>query len=258
MKRYIYVLTVIILLTGISEGQTVRKGFNFLSISDSADSIVTTVFASGDVKGLAAGENKEELATNGALGVSMAIRDILITASINVATTMDTLNNTFSNIILNPSNGSGLRSGLLDFRKKKIFNNFDLHLYATVSTSTWKIENEIKDVTVGGIGVLIERALISNNEENEVTLSYELGISVRSLMGELASNEEKRLRFLNTKNSVFGGLEGGMTIRVNSLIASLQFYYFIGDHVNGVTGGQLATGISISTDLFSFKSKYEQ
>lgn len=232
--------------------QTLIKAFDE-KISDGYVKVST--FATGNVKALATGESKDNIATNGALGINMVIGKMSLTSIINVASTLDTLDDIFSNILLNPSNGSGLRAGLLDLRLAKIYRHFALHCYASISTSNWRKDTLANDVTVGGIGVLIQRQLIASKEENVVSLGLEIGLSTRVLLGELSSNEQLRLYYLNSKNKIFGGLEAGMTISINNLVASLQFYYFIGNKIKGLTDGQLTTGISMKTNLFSFTSK---
>ncbi len=216
-----------------------------------------TFFASGNIKGVATGNKEDFLSANGAIGLNLGLEDLSITGSINFASTIDTLQNSFSNAFFNPANGISLQSGLLDFRWAKTLGSFGVHSYGSFSSSNWTKDDQSKAVTVAGLGLLIYKKISASQEYNKVSFGYEFGVSCRGLLGDLAFNSDIQNNLIGTKTRFFGGFEGGLSIQVNNLEAAMQFYYYLGPHISGLTGGQITTGVSLNTDLFTFTSSVD-
>ena len=251
MRRPLLTILSMLVSASLANAQTLSS---FVSKFSAGDTLTATAFASGDVRGLATGETDDSESANGALGLSVSSNHVASVGAINVASTLQTIDKDFAAVLLSPSNGKALRSGLAEVRLQQLFGKQGLHAYGCVSSSEWVQEEASLNATVVGAGALIYRQLgLEDDSRNKVQFGLEGGIAIRSILGDAASSDSLREVFLGSDRTNFVGLELGMNILVNRVSAGVQFYFFPGRDVEGVTGGQVTTGISIRGDLFSLR-----
>ena len=254
-------LLVIILLGKVSYSQTL-KGIKFLDEYTSSDSAMVFVFADGNVKGLVSNTENNQTSTTGAIGISVIKKNITWNASINIASTIDTLNSDFGSIILNPSSGKQFTSGLLEFYARNLIKKYNIgfHGYASGSSSNWSKNDTTKAASIFGLGALMTYDIVnSSTGENEIAFGFEFGPSYRGVFGNISNDEQFYENILGTKGQHFLGLEGGLNIRFNHITAGIQGYLLYdveqGHKIDGVTSFQITGGISISGSIFKSKVK---
>ncbi|WP_432328154.1 hypothetical protein ACRQ5D_34310 [Mucilaginibacter sp. P25] len=234
------------------------------------------IFATGDVRGVAAGTTDPTAATGtGTIGFTYASPKTIYTIKIAVASTQDTIKSGYGAFLLSPSNGSPLKSGLFEvFRKLDWDDQSWLHFYVTGATSTWQIAQDAttkvvtaKSASTVGAALLYRRQIINGTIGNTgVEGGYELGISGRWIEGDvrnLLQTEDGTKQYLNvfpSKRDHFLGFEGGFSLSFGQITAGLQAYYLFpksGESVDGLSGLQITAGISIRADLINdiFHSK---
>lgn len=234
------------------------------------------IFATGDVRGVAAGTTDPTAATGtGTIGFTYTSPKNIYTIKIAVASTQDTVKSGYGAFLLSPTNGSPLKSGLFEvFRKLNWDDQSWVHFYVTGAASTWQIAQDAttkvvtaKAASTVGAALLYRRQIINGTiGSTGVEGGYEFGISGRWLQGDvrnLLQTEEGSKQYLNvfpSKKGHFLGFEGGFSLSFGQITAGLQAYYLFpksGEPVDGLTGLQITAGISIRADLINdiFKSK---
>lgn len=237
-----------------------------------------TLFAKGDVKGVATGG--ESSAATGALGLTMDTDRSMVQASLALASTQDSLTTGFGASVLTPGSGkalsSGLLSGLFRFAPHAQLSAIiprALHIYGTASSSRWQdtVAFEQANGTTGparpvsanvvvlGGGALLQHDLACCRVlDNPAVLTLEWGVGFRHLGGDITAADTAlvflRDSTLGTRSRFFGGPEVGLQITVNRVIGSLQLYHFWdgrGGDVPGLTGLQMVTAFTIAADIFS-------
>jgi hypothetical protein len=127
----------------------------------------------------------------------------------------------------------------------------------SASKSIWARDTATAvEAVVIGIGLTGYRDLVNGSiGDNRVALTLELGLSYRSLIGDVAARDSLREALLGTRSSTFYGFEGGMQIRFNKIVAGVQLYHLWdltrGKRVDGLTRGQMVAGFSVQGDVFT-------
>lgn len=235
---------------------------------------MVTVFASGNIRGIATNTSPESTtAGTGTLGAFYSSSDNIFSAQLAVASTQDTIRSGFGTLLLAPGNGKSFQSAIIEWypRIGKEFEwlhptNSWLHLYGTFSASLWEIEKDAngnctscKSVSTVGFGLLYHHRLFSGLiADTEVGLSGEVGIAGRWLGGDIRNmliddiDTEKYLSIFPSKKSFYPGLEGGLTLNFGQVAGALQAYYLFkkkNEPIDGLTGLQISVGLSVRGDI---------
>lgn len=238
------------------------KSIKFLNEYSTSDSALVLVFADGNVKGMVSNNENNQTSTTGSLGISVIKKKITWNASINIASTVDTIKSDFGTIVLNPASGKRFTSGLLEFYARDLIEKYKIgfHGYASGSSSNWEIDSETKSATVFGLGALMVKDIVnSSTAENSIAFGFEFGPTYRGIFGNISIDNEIYEKALGTSGKNFLGAEGGLFIRFNHITAGLQGYllYDIENNkqIDGITSFQITGGISISGSIFKTKVK---
>jgi hypothetical protein len=252
MKKNIFILTMLILATGLAKAQTLRAS-DFRD-KQGKDSTFVEVFADGNLRGLMANTSDGSAAATGALGISVRRPNIIWNGFINIASTIDTLSEDFGSIILNPATGRNLSSGLVEaFVKTK--HKIGQHYYMSASSSYWKSDSVTKSATIIGMGALGTLEILNGlSGQNDLYFGVEFGLSYRGISGNVTNNEEYYKKTLGTSGRHFAGLEGGLVIKFNQVTAGLNLYWLHDlkgkAKIDGISSVQLTAGIKISGAFF--------
>ena len=215
-----------------------------------------SVFADGNIRGVATGSADNSLAGTGVLGVRIQKPRSIWTAAVNVASTIDTVTEQFGELILLPGTGSDLLSGVVD-AQFRYTEDWGLHVYLSGSKSLWEVDpatHATSTIAVLGIGATGVRDIYQKTfGANRVGLSLEGGLSLRRIAGDIGTEDAIRTTILGTGKKTFVGIEAGARVTFNSVTAALQFYGFPAsseNRVRGLTGGQFAAGFSVQASIF--------
>jgi hypothetical protein len=234
-----------------------------LRAQDSLRQPVVAVFANGDVRGVATGEEADKAGT-GSLGVQVVRAKYSAIGTIAIASSVDTLSSGFGAAILTPGAGTAFTSGILDVRffTRKWWKRW--HFYGSVAKTNWlqtttvdanggeaAVDSTVEPAVTLGFGGLLYYDLAKGElGKNPVYLSIEGGLAARWLTGDVGSDEDSRRELLGTDRRLFGGPEIGMEIGFGRVGAALHYYFFFGHDVSGLTGGQLVAAFSVSGEIF--------
>ena len=231
----------------------------FASPAPPDDEITVRLLASGNVKSVLTNDDAETASTNGSLGVLFSRKApfFALSALVNVAASEDTLTDGFGSSLLTP--GTGNLAGILDLQMplpdrflKNGPGRSSLHLYTSVSSNTWKHEDQAENIVVMGAGALLAYDIARAANNIEYGLRLEFGLTYRGLFGDIVSNGDFRDAALGTKVRHFPGIELGFAVKVANVNAGLTFYRFLDSTdstIKGLSSGQLAGGISLSTAI---------
>lgn len=229
----------------------------------SKDTVNVSIFASGDVRGLISNDSQEQTSTTGSIGIRVEKENVVWSASINIASTIDTLKSDFSKIVLNPASGNRFTSGLLDVRKSNCFKLFDKHIgyhgYISGSSSNWKLKETTKSATVFGFGALLYYDVVppTQSSSNVLNFGFEGGLTYRGVYGNILTNDLFLEEVFGSKGNQYWGAEMGIYIQFNNITAAIQGYLLYDiegqQKVEGITSFQITGGISISGSIFNDK-----
>jgi hypothetical protein len=221
------------------------------------------VFAEGNIKSIATGSAARGTSANGTLGIEVDFANTTWVASINAASTADTLRQSYSQLVLSPAVGATLLSGLVDFRRQHSFwRGASTHVYVTGSRSVWK-DTTIKtgdtaraaaSATVLGAGVLLSWTIADGKvKDSPVGLLVEGGVALRHIGGDIGSESAflQRPNILGTQKRDFVGVEAGPQLRFGNVIGALHVYFFPGPKAAGITGFQLVGGLSLKAPILN-------
>ncbi len=255
------------------EINTMNPGTTFVSL-----------YADGTLQSLASEPGNESGIANGSLGIIVKRGKVVWGASISVASTVDTVDSNFGNVVLNAGSGKGLASGLIDHYRyvdnspfKWLFKIFDrsfdqqgagyYHFYVSTSSSLWRSQNNnglVRNANVLGSGVLYGIDIVDSPEPNSIGFGVEAGFSYRGILGDIHNDVVTDIEVQNLYKELFGttrkhfpGLEGGLYIRFNKITAGIRGYYMFNNRnrelIDGITSFQIAGNISISSPVFTKK-----
>jgi hypothetical protein len=236
------------------------------------------VFAEGNIRGLAAppenGDGKDvTTAATGLLGVTVQKATTIWTASISVASTVDTLRNAFGESLLLPGTGSTLVSGLLAVRGKErslrfftLPKNLGLYAYGSSSKSVWSRDvtdsigtalTDSSSATVIGLGGGAFYDVVQTRiGETQVGLTLEAGVAMRSVGGDISATKHDSLRASvigNAGDRVFWGLEGGPQLTFGNVTGALRLYFFPHKGVEGFSKAQVSAAFSVRASILEGK-----
>lgn len=226
-----------------------------------SDDLTVKLFADGNTKTILTGENQQadETTTNGSIGLlfEWGNPSSVLSGLVNVAAAEDTLVAGFGQSLLAPGTGNlgGIVELHLPFPGTLLGTSpgaLAIHLYSSVSSNTWKHEDDAADIVVFGGGALLAYDLGIEKQDAFYGLRVEGGLTYRGLYGDAASNGSFREEALGTEVRRFLGLEAGISLTARNLTAGITFYRFSDSSdksIPGFSGGQLAGGISISTAI---------
>ena len=184
-----------------------------------------------------------------------------------MAASQDTVRSAYGSFLLAPANGSGLKSAILEYYRRlgRLGSRDWLHVYGTTASSVWALGDDgsgnslSNSVSTFGIGILYHRQFFSGRlAETEVGIDGEIGVAGRWLDGDIrnllndSATKAQYLSAFKTEKNFFAGLEAGMTINFGQVIGSVQAYYLFPkakEPINGLTGLQLAIGLSVRGDI---------
>jgi len=204
--------------------QTLSSTYFKIEPTDSMSYVA--IYADGNIRGISSGSSSSNISGNGALGINVQNRNYSWTASINIASTNDTIKTDFGSLILNPMGGKSF-SGFLDLRKRSFFtiDSYDigLHLYLCTSKSLCLYNQTCVSAVASGWGATIYADVLNGHiNENEISFGFESGVSFRWVAGNLTGENRKNL--IGTAAKYFPGFEAGMQIKFGSIIAGLNGY----------------------------------
>ncbi len=261
MRRGIRQVIVFLILFGI----TYPAYGIFLPLHRTAADDTTKVwefFSSGDIASVVSGGENTQAAATGAIGIRYSDKDVSLLSMINVVSTVDTVREECSRLILNPISGRGLTSAMVDvIGRADLFSLFKeighLHAYFSVSSGVWASDTLAESGVIGGLGLLLYREISGKSDKNgtnSLNVAFEAGFIFRSIMCDLRMNKALIKKLLGTKNTDFYGVEMGLSISVNRVTASLQYYLlWPDDDVKGLNSGQIMAGIRLTPKLFTIE-----
>lgn len=216
----------------------------------------TTVFADGSIRGTGESEGNAEAVGTGALAVAVQNGRTIWYASVNIASTEDTVDGGFGPALLAPGSGKALSSGLVSLLAQDVFaRGWGLQPYISTSRHLWSVEDTARSATVLGAGLLLHREVAVDRVENEnVSVTLQIGPTLRWLGGDIMGlADTTRQAGIGTDRAVFGGVEAGASITVGDLVGALHLYYMGEDEdqrVLGLSGLQMVAGFSVKGRLF--------
>jgi hypothetical protein len=238
--------------------KAVEIGNNLAEIADAIDksnaaNTFIEIFAEGNIRGVATGSTNDGGAGNGALGIRLRNKQLLWNASVNIASTQDTLKQGFGENILLVGNGTNGISFLADIRYEK----YHLHGYLGSSKSTWNLSprpdtSVYAKATVIGMGITFFKDIVrGRSQQNDITLSFEAGFAIRHLAGDVKRHETLVNAVLeNEDDRTFYGLEFGSQITFGSITAATSLFWMKGGSITGLSSAQLAAGLRIAAPIF--------
>lgn len=208
-----------------------------------------SMFAEGNIRGVATGTSQASSAT-GALGIRLESSRYVWTASVNVASTLDTLRSGFGANILQIGVGSGGAVFLTDVRIRAGAIS-GLHLSVGSSRTVWGLQPTPLSATVLGGGVGFYRDVLHGQiQDNDVGLSFEGGLGVRYLSGDVRDADRSVDTLLNGDGRrTFKGGYISSQIRFGSIVALAQLSWYSG-HVRSLSRVQLVAGFSVQAPIF--------
>ena len=223
------------------------------------------IFFDGNIQGLASNSEKSnQSSATGSIGISVIKNNSIWAASINIASTNDTLSAGFNNLILTPQAGKSLTSGILEYQLLHSFDfigkfPFGIHGYGSSSSSQWLISDTVVRSTVLGLGVTLVHTIIrSTSEDNSVYLGFELGPTYRGVFGDISNKGSLFEKALGSKSRNYFGFESGLKIQFNKITAGLQGFWLFdpkGNKLDGITSYQMTGGITITGAFYQGKFK---
>jgi len=140
-----------------------------LEETSESDSAYVEIFADGNIQGLVQNsENAPDAIANGTLGISVTKKNIIWVASVNIASTTDTVSSGFN---------------LWD-------KSIGISGYASASSSKWSIGDTTKAASVVGLGLTLVNDIIQSTKgSNTVGLGFDVGLSYRGIYGDISNSE---------------------------------------------------------------------
>jgi hypothetical protein len=234
-----------------------------------------SIFADGSVRDAIRAGNQARL-TTGALGIGTSSPRGDFSVSIAIAGSSDTLRSDIGATMLAPGTGGSLSAGLVDARWRNVLSPpvvgaLGVHTYVSASSAVWAFpESDAArrdlafNAAVLGWGVGLYKEVLREQlggeggagQGNFVSVLLDGGVAYRGLYGDLATTamDTVRARLLGDTHERHLGVETGVSLQVNSLVAGLTFYRFFGRSMPGFSDGQIVAGISFQADLFSSRS----
>lgn len=235
------------------------------------------VFAEGNIRGLASGSDAQatgdiQTAATGSLGLRIQKSTTIWTASISIASTVDTLRDAFGESLLLPGTGSGLVSGIVQVRGKdrslhffQFPKNVGAYLYGSSSKSVWSRNldssgttvTDSSAVTVVGVGAgLFYDVAAAKIGDTPVGLTLEAGVALRSIGGDIALPRHASLRqsvIGNPDEQVFWGVEGGPQVTFGNVTGALRLFFFPHNNTVGFSRAQVTAGFSVQGSILEGK-----
>lgn len=242
--------------------------------STTPGSAYVDIFVDGNVKNVIAQSTSGANTIQGSLGARYRGDTYLVTASINLGGTLDTVTTNYGLSILAPATGRALNAALLEIRRPRAFRraddkqcngdptqvhcNFGWRAYATLTTARWATQVDtsgkvlgVADVPALGLGGGMSYTFFSGTvDTNNVGVVLDAGYALRAISGDLLAQDTLRSRLLHTEATVFTGLEMGLSLQYNAIKAGVT-YYLLNGSVGGLSRGQVVAGASIQADLVS-------
>lgn len=224
--------------------------------------VVFSAFADGNLRDLANG-NEGDAAAAGSFGVrlrNVALRHgyLHLSAKVGLASTVDTLRRNAGLVLLVPSAGKGLRSGVVEANWEMPSGSGatrGLYGYFATTAGTWGNDSIALPATIAGqgLGYFWGRRAEDTQNKNAIGVQLQLGLAAREIWGDIGGDDPLRQLLIGTDRKTFTGVEGGVAITINGVTAALHVYGFAGPDagIDGFTGGQIGTGISVDTPLFT-------
>lgn len=237
------------------------------------------IYAEGSIRGAAAGGDTTKAAQTGSLGIRIVRSAVIITASMSVASSVDTVHSGFGERTLLPMAGNALASGLLDVRldhrgfchargilQGALFCYVD-HFYLGVARANW----DLPPTTTGGTdGVVLPVPVVTAGAlhvfdlfngmvaGSPVAVTLEAGLAFRFLNGEFTQSkfDERRMALLGTTHVSFFGPQASMQLTFGAITGSVDYYalntwfWQSGRTVSGLTRGQVAAGFRVDVPIF--------
>jgi hypothetical protein len=238
-----------------ARSQRLSGVFSFFQPSKD-DSARIVVYGDAAIKSLISDANTDKSSATGSLAIYMKKSGSRWNAAINIASNDEVMSSDYASLILNPSTGKVIRSGILEYSHATgmgfILPDYT-NVYLSASTAKWASAADTSFATVVGLGLLGAYHILPEAVklgETEVGLGFDGGLSFRHITGNVVSDMKKFSRMLSTNKTLLIGLEAGLHIQINSVVATLRgYYYFNAYEIAGMTGLQLTGGLSISAPI---------
>jgi hypothetical protein len=211
------------------------------------------IFGNGGLRSSATSSNGSENPTNGSLGATFIISD---KSELTVGYTI----NTFKTIKINTPDDFGNNLLIPDLGGRSFtlsgthffFNKIGAYAEFLVADSKWEIDSVTYETSPLSFKVGIAIAPFGNisTGDNFISLIFYAGYSNRSILGDLSNEEDIRAEFLGTTQKSFHGIEFGTSLLLNQTKVFVNVpLLFSKESINGLTGGQVVIGLTISGDL---------
>ncbi len=219
-----------------------------------------SLFADGNVQNVIDSPGESSTAT-GVLGVGIYNQFTSFSLYVSAVGTGDKIESGFGSSILGGNSGGSFSGFGINGRwtPKKFMDVWwgpAFNLQAISSTWVNGQEEVNTSVRSASFQFLVEyRDSFGELNENPLSLSGDIGITHRSLGGDLAGSDRKDFRenILGVDKSSWTGLEIGLTIQLHQITARGAYVQFFGDDIDGLTGGQILTTISVKSSILSDK-----
>lgn len=99
----------------------------------------------------------------------------------------------------------------------------------------------------GGASAIL---LNPKEEDTNIMLFVDLGITYRGLISDISVEDEFKLQVFGSKKNNYLGIEIGAELLINDIKIFFYLPYFLGQNVRGLTNGQMVFGSAVSGAMF--------
>ena len=245
-----------------------NKGFdvegNIIPITVPDNQLKVSIYSSGDLKD--AISSKSDGAATGSLGLRLekAMGEKFayqLNGEISIASIGDTLLAGFGSSFITPKTGAF--SSLVQFTPSLTFNNgtgaYFANFYTFINTTDWKYGETALNGSLYGIGLcpgfyLFRKNPATNNQKYDfASIEIHAGFTYRGVLGNFKQNADFLKNVYGSDKTDFFGLQSGLGIFYHGFTVGIDLYFIKNKKViEGLTGGQIAGGISILADLVNY------
>lgn len=216
-----------------------------------------SLFADGSVQSVIDAPDGASSAT-GTLGISLQYPFLHSSIQVSAVGTDTQVTNSYGASLITSRGGgnfNGFGASLRWLPKAYSEIRYGIHTNGYLSSSEWVYNENEYGISVRELGIHFTGQYDDNfgtSSDNPLTLIFDIGIAHRSIAGDLANSSEQQLResILGTSNKSWTGLELGISIKLHQITASGSYLHFGGD-VDGFSGGQILTKISVNSAILS-------
>lgn len=221
--------------------------------TSTAEKLEILIFGNGGLRSSVTGENGGENLTTGSLGASFILKgrtELRVGYTINSlkTITIGNIQDYGNNLLIPDLEGQSFTLGMSHF----FTGSLGVYGEVLIANSKWKINNVDYGASPVALKLGMEIAPFGNivKGDNFISFTFNAGYSNRSLIGTLANKDDIRDQYIGTKLKTFHGIEAGASLLINQTKVSISApFFFSKESIDGLTGGQIVFGVTISGDL---------